>query len=225
MEVIIMFRIKSQTNPFALWILWVISIFGGWIIYIYPGLNFQSGHISSWSELFSLSGSLFLQSLLFGSFIGFAQYILLRFRVDVSAWWIALSGVSYALGAILGLLLSSISTWMIQPEIFSTRGQTILLFPLAFVMLIGGGITGIIQAYAFKGSVTQNKTKILFWVLASSLGWGVGYFVASFSWGINLPFRFQSGLAGLVIGFITGIAFIFLQQDVSEKMPVEHSLA
>jgi hypothetical protein len=219
----IMLQIKSQTNLLALWILWTISLFLGWIIY--PGLNFRSGNISSWGELVSLLGNLFIQTLLLGLFVGFIQYVLLHFHADISAWWIALSGVSYALGTTLGLLITSVDAWRIAPEIFSTQGQTTLLFPLAFVMLIGGGITGIIQVYALKGAVTQNKTKLLLWVLATSLAWGLGAFLVSFPWVAHLPFRFQSGLAGLVIGSITGIAFIVSQRDVGEKTPVERSLA
>jgi hypothetical protein len=112
-----------------------------------------------------------------------------------------------------------------MPEIFSTQGQASLLFPLAFIMLIGGGITGVMQAYALRKSVLQGKMKILFWTLVSSLAWGIGFYISAFARGDHFsPLRFQSGLAGLTIGLITGSALVILMRDSGHKVHVELSL-
>jgi hypothetical protein len=163
--------------------------------------------------------NLFLSTIALGLFVGIFQYVILQRYVKISLDWVLISTFSYAIGSALAFLLSVSSAALLWPDIFLKPDTTFLLTPVLEIMLIGGGLAGLVQAYLVKSKydfMLQNKRAIMLWVLASALSWGLGFFASLYTRDANLPLHLQSGASGLVIGAITGMILLLLL----ERKPV-----
>ncbi len=205
-----MINIKPQSKFFAFWLLWTISITIGWSLYIFQGINLHASTTASWTDLFFLSANLLFHTFILGVIVGGLQYFLLKPVAVVPAWWIGLMGLGYSLGSVFSLIFSALFVWIFQPEIFSTQGQAKLLFPLALVMILGGGLAGALQIFALRQTFINTLSDGLVWTLMSAFGWGLGFFIML---AVSNSPRVQSGIAGLVIGIITGLALFILSKN------------
>ena len=138
-----------------------------------------------------------------GAMIGLLQYLLCRQDIAISWRWVFVSAFSYCVGTSVAFLLSSLVLG--NPKIFSNNGTSFLSVPLDFIMLIGGGLTALIQALAIRNIFLGNTKELLLWALATALSWEVGFFIVGYAGAANLPLFLQSGLAGLVIGLASAL--------------------
>ena len=210
-----MFNIKTNLNfemkrP-QLWFLWTIATAISWSLVVYPGWNLWQLHVTSWQIVTSTTWDLFLSTIALGLFVGISQYAILRRYVKVSLDWVLISTFSYAIGSALAFLLSVSSAALLWPDIFLNPDTTFLLTPVLAIMLIGGGLAGLVQAYLVKSKydfMFQDKRAITLWVLANALSWGLGFFASLYTRDANLPLHLQSGASGLIIGAITGLVLL-----------------
>lgn len=198
-----MLQIKPGIKRNRFVFLWAVSIMVGWTLITYPGLTLRDEVkvIHSWAMLLPISLNLFVFTFLMGAIIGLLQYLFCRQDVAISWRWVFISALSYGVGTSASFLFSSVA--MGNPEIFSNNGTSFLSVPLDFTMLIGGGLTALIQAFAIGGTFFRDPKEILSWTLAAALSWEVGFFISSYAWRANIPLFVQSGLAGLVISLAT----------------------
>lgn len=211
-----MLQIKTVSNWPRLLTLWVLSIVLGWSIIIYPGLSLRNEIITSWGMLPSITLKMLLVALVLGGVIGALQYLFLRFDIIINPiQWVLISVLSYGVGTAIAFLVASIGIGIIYPQVFSSGGAVSMPLPLAFTMITGGFLIGLIQAYTLRNSFSSKKTQwVLLWVLGTSLSWGIGFFLMSYGAGINLPLFAQSGLAGLAVGLGTALLFRLMGFDL-----------
>lgn len=119
-------RQKGSSFDWALWVEWILATTLGWVI----------GFV--------------LSEFAVGVTVGFAQWIVLRGRIERSAWWILTSAVGWAAG----------------------RGLASVLFPAQDTILIGamiGAILGLAQWVVLRHRVVQSW----WWIVVSALSWGL----------------------------------------------------
>ncbi|MGC1374912.1 MAG: hypothetical protein WA821_01730 [Anaerolineales bacterium] len=199
-----------------LWFFWTLATALSWVLVVYPGLRLRHLFLSSWQMLPETAWTLFLSTIVLGLFVGIFQYLILRYSVPVSLEWALISAFSYAVGSALAFLLSSLWLGALWPDALSGSETTRVLMPVDLTMLIGGALTGLIQACAVKYKYNfifqiQPKRKILLWTLANAVSWGAGS-IASI-WAYSLPVYQQSGVAGLMVGAMTGLVFLVLLEQ------------
>ena len=139
--------------------------------------------------------------------------------------WILISAVSYSIGSVLALLLSFLIIGLRFSNALSGSGDTIVAMPLDITMLLGGGLSGLIQVIYIKRYLeTNQKRKILLWIFGAAVAWGLGFFATAFGWGQNWSINVQSGLGGVVIGAITGLTYlVILKKESFVKTQVAQS--
>lgn len=201
----------TRRNFFFFWILWTLSSGLAWFVVIYPGFSMREIKISSWNSLLPIAGNLFTPALFLGFLVGVFQYALWKLQAKASWQWIVCSAFGYGLGTPISFLIQATGLGLAHPEILSANGRSLLSMPLGLTMLLSGLIVGLIQipAYPKRNSAQKRVAIHWLWILASSLAWGIGFGVASYSWGLGWSIKFQSALAGIVVGLITG-GVIFL---------------
>jgi hypothetical protein len=131
--------------------------------------------------------------LVFGSTIGFFQWLVLRSRneLNISVGWIALTSIGFTLGARLGALL----TYRIVDE---WRGAGIV-----FGCFMGGSI-GLATALAFRH--TFSFPRLVAWTITSIFAWIVG---ESIAFDANFAQVAVPWVAG-AISVITGLGLLWL---------------
>ena len=113
-----------------------------------------------------------------GIVVGYAQWLVLKKYLKISAWWIFASAIGMGIPDVIAVIL------------FELNGTETLIgmpFDLIFRLFIGGLITGILQFKMLK-PFTQ---KYAFWIIASALAWATVLFGGPFG--------------GVILGLITGI--------------------
>jgi len=204
-----MFHTKTKIQGFRFLALWTLSIIIGWCLIIYPGLTLRRIVIDSWDMLPPIALKMLIIALVLGAVIGILQYWAFRIEIGLSWRWIFVSALSYGISTPLAFLISSVGFG--YPGVFASGGITSMVLPLPFTMLIGGLLTGLIQAYFLNTSFNVNRVRrVALWTLGTGLGWGIGFFLTSYGETVHLPLFIQSGLAGLAIGLIT--AFLLRMQ-------------
>ena len=200
-----MLQLKSAFKTRRFIFGWVVSIVMGWTLITYPGLILRSTVLSSWKMLLPIALQLLAFALLLGGIIGLLQYLLCRWDVVLSWQWILISAVSYGVGSSVAFLFSSAVLGISNPGIFSSGGASSTYMPLDFTMLFGGGLTTLMQAPPMRDVFFCNPKAVLSWILGVALSWEIGFFLAAYGWGANLPLFIQSGLAGLAISAGTAL--------------------
>ena len=147
-----------------------------------------------------------VSGILIGAVVGIFQWVILRERVPGAGRWVWASIVGLAVaGGVVGPLLL-------------VGGGNADFGSLAAVLVValGGAVTGMLQRPVLRGQVSRSG----WWVLASTVGWGLGMAVTGA--GMNaLAVGDFCGLMGFfggaVLGAVTGGAlFWLLRQPVPE---------
>ncbi|MEP7136528.1 MAG: hypothetical protein ABI904_16485 [Chloroflexota bacterium] len=131
--------------------------------------------------------------LVFGSIIGFSQWLVLksRSRLTISVGWIALTGIGFTLGARLGALL----TYRIVDEWWQAG--------IVFGCFMGGSI-GLATALELRKALSFSRftvwmiTSISAWVIGESIAFDAGFAQAGVPW------------VAAVIGVVTGLGLLWL---------------
>jgi len=127
-----------------------------------------------------------------GAVIGLTQWLVLRRRLALTAWWIAATAVGMGVGLGLGIALLGTDTVGITLPL---RG------------LVTGACIGIAQFALLRSSTVR----VLAWPLVVACGWAIGWLVTRAA-GIDLAFQWSVfGSSGaLTFQLLTGLALVWL---------------
>lgn len=148
-----------------------------------------------WQDPYDLRSRIFLNEILQGIGIAFAQSIVLRDRFTKEGWWLPLTLIGWTIGMILIFFVPSLS---IHNHLANFPPITILLSDFAII----GAIVGICQWQLLKPFRSGGL-----WLLASTIALSVS------AVGLQLGYMAKSAvlataLQGAIYGAITGLAAI-----------------
>lgn len=212
-----MLQRSLESRNGQLFIVWMFGTAIGWGVIVYPALTLRDQLLASWSTLLGIAWHLFIPSLFLGLIVGTLQYFAMRSIMRISIRWIVFSTFGYALGTPIAFLLSAAILGLTFPEIYTGNGNAFSAMPVDTTMFLCGGVLGLFQATELKKYFVMYRLRdTALWVLGSALGWGLGFFSIGYAWAIGLPVFMQSGVAGLVIGLVTG-GILLLQLAQTRK--------
>ena len=192
-------------------LLWVFLSAMGWF------MGFLGGFLASFAPI-ELIGQTPLgvglascvNAIVLGAVVGIFQWVVLRERVPGADRWIwsSIVGLAVAGGVVGPLLLVGGGN--------ADFGSLAAVVGYTLVGTLGGAVTGMLQRPVLRGQVSRSG----WWVLASTVGWGLGMAVTGA--GMNaLAVGDFCGLMGFfggaVLGAVTGGALVWLlRQPVPE---------
>jgi hypothetical protein len=229
-----MARKLSQLHLWKLWLRWIFASGIGWLVGAVVAFFIAAPFAQSYLEKFStptsgvgvgfgaiLSGSLiFIPVFTVGG--SALQWFIYRRRANEAVYWGCVTGLGVVLGGTVVLLFIVIGSFID------------ILVPLVF-----GAVVGLIQWIAIERKGLFSRS-VGVWVLASSFGWALSYFLLLSLTGLlgifyeALPAAFHilpfaphlilSALGGLIYGTITGIPLAqLLWQIALERNPEKAS--
>jgi hypothetical protein len=151
-----------------------------------------------------------VHAIVLGAVVGILQWVVLRRRVPGAGRWVwaSIAGLAVA-GGVGGAVLVAGASPGILAEVV---GYTL-------VVALGGAVTGMLQRPVLRGQVSRAG----WWVLASTVGWGLGMAVTVASIEVSEGGYFPGGLlgslaaGGVAFGAVTGGALVWLlRQPVPE---------
>ncbi len=148
-----------------------------------------------WQEPYDLRSRIFLNEILQGIGVAFAQSIVLRDRITKDSWWLPLTLIGWTICMTLIFFVPSLS---IHNHLANFPSITVLMNDFAII----GVVVGICQWQLLKSFRSGGL-----WLLASTIAWSVS--VA----GLQLGYMAKSAvlataLQGAIYGAITGLAII-----------------
>lgn len=191
-EFIIMVLMRILTFYFK----WIISNLIGFI----TGSTLGATGVGLLPALVPGDLGLVVGDLVYGSMIGFFQWLVLRNHkgLAVSIWWLVLVGVGFTVGARFGALLTHriVSEWFLAGIVFGC--------------FMGGSI-GLTTALGFRNSLSFSRFSV--WLITSVLAWVAGESIAFAS---NFSQAAVPWVA-VAIGGITGLGLLRIRSANSEK--------
>ena len=184
---------KVKRNEFGLWLAWTLATALGMLIGYLP-LAFLIGSVE-------LGIARVIVPIIAGTFLGLAQWLVLRPYVSDSFDWVINQAVGWVVGFTIGL-------YLVQ-----------LLSNTPIGTLVGFISFGVIVALFQYPALRREIPYLAAWILANVIGWTLGAYlsqvVASNFFQNALPTTFTSvlvtaGTTGLVAGAITGFALILI---------------
>ncbi len=178
------------------WLLWVLASTIGWFLGNFIGFIL--------AEVFGdIIGGVLGDILAFimwgvglGSMVGVLQCFFLPVQVPRAGRWVLASTAGFALAYGVGGYF----------EELGSMGSIAPVLGWIVVVALGGAVTGIWQWLVLRGQVSRAG----WWVLASTVGWGLSMAVGEGSFEM-------SPVGGLVLGAVTGGAIVWLlRQPVPE---------
>jgi len=139
--------------------------------------------------------------------VGLLQWLVLRRRVSGVGWWVLASAAgSYGMMQA-GFTGYSEIVWMSYDSPFGWAG----------VVALSGAVTGTLQWLVLRGQVSRAG----WWVLASTLGWGLGMAVVGYGcdevWDSELALLWSLVGGGVVMGAVTGGTLVWLLRQPVPK--------
>jgi hypothetical protein len=184
---------KVNRSEFSLWLAWTLATAAGMILGFVPFTFFIA-------DLDLLLVRILLP-LVAGVLVGLFQWFVLRPYLTRAVDWVLSGGAGWALGFALGLL------------VVQAMGRNPLGALVAYALF--GLIIGALQWPMLRREIPHVAT----WVIASSLGWGLGAYLGRA--GLNLlaaggevsqvlSTTVVAGITGLVAGAVTGLALVWI---------------
>jgi hypothetical protein len=186
-------EVKVGRNELGLWLRWTLATAAGMLAGFLLSIPLVN--------LLDLGFAQIAVPVLAGTAIGFSQWFVLRRYITAASRWDWTDGISWAVGYILGLFLIQV------------------LPSTIFAAFIGYFLFGVIVALMQWPVLRREIPQIFTWIVASALGWAVGYWVSQavlslfFTGDLIEPAVGTSVIAvtsGLVAGAITGLALIWI---------------
>lgn len=205
----------KRTPGLVTWLLWVV-------------LTTIGGILGTTMTIFSPNSNAFLNQLFIWFFlvwplfcVALGQWLLLRRFVARAGWWL-LTGVLGFFFVIPYLLIYGFSAEFTNGKslIFGTSEFWYISLSLAIMSLLFGGIVGLVQGGMLIWRFGAQPRRVLWWIIASTLAWGIGYpvgeqFLGSLFWLKSTPSPLPVGLliegtTWGIIGIITGAVLVWL---------------
>ena len=158
-----------------------------------------------------------VHAIVLGAVVGIFQWVVLRERVPGAGRWVwaSTAGLAVAGGVGGAVVMAGANAEL------GEGGSLAAVVGYTLVGALGGAVTGMLQRPVLRGQVSRSG----WWVLASTMGWGLGMAVfgigeyASGAFGIMEPAGVLFGwlVSGVVLGAVTGGALVWLlRQPVPE---------
>jgi hypothetical protein len=188
---------KGSQVGWDFWLKWVVATSVGSILGLILGFGLGliiGGFDNEFGVLRTILGKI-----VFGAGIGFGvgilQWLVLRGRVTRAGWWVLAStaGLAVAQGGAAAAAVASGNSEVLGSSLFLQ------------VMALGGAVTGILQWLVLRGKVSRAG----WWVLASTVGWGLGFDVMDAAL-VGVDCIIFVLFYGAVLGVVTGGALVWL---------------
>ncbi len=192
--------VEDNRVGWRFWLWWVLASTVGWLLGFLVG--FIGGHAVE--EILPSYGNAAIGAGL-GAGVGIMQWLILRRQVSRAGWWVLASIVGLAVAPVVGTAVALAGGYSITPESFG------VLVGWIVVAAVGGAMAGIMQWLILRRQVSRAG----WWVLASTVGWGVSVAVwegvAALGRAMGFfPFAVALVGGGVGLGSITGIMLIWL---------------
>ena len=184
-------EVEGSQVGWVFWLQWVLASTVGVVVGLFTGAVFTPYDVPRVPVLYGLLG------IGLGIGVGVLQWLVLRRRVSGAGWWVLASAAA------------GYGTLQAGPMPFSTSLQSFgLLLSWTRVVALSGAVTGTLQWLVLRGQVSRAG----WWVLASTVGWGLGVTVArAFPWGVDTSDAIGAlVVTGAVLGAVTGEALVWL---------------
>ena len=194
---------RSQVG-WRFWLQWVLAstvgMFVGFCMGIAPfAITFSRTQNVHWDRLaFRVWG------IVLGIGLGVLQWLVLRRSVSGAGWWVLASAAAGYGTLQAGFMPFSTSLQSFGVYLSWTR-----------VVALGGAVTGTLQWLVLRGQVSRAG----WWVLASTVGWGLGATVArAFPWGVDMGDAVGAlVVTGAILGALTGGALVWLLRQPAKE--------
>jgi len=192
-------KVKRSQVGWGFWLQWVLASTVGMFVGFFMG--FLSAALTYDVLGDRIAFSLF--GIVLGIGVGVLQWLVLRRRVSGAVWWVLAS----AAGG-LGILQAGF-----EGLSYSLSFGALLSF--TGIVALGGAVTGTLQWLVLRGQFSRAG----WWVLASTVGWGLGGSVlGAFPWGVgDTDARVALVVTAAVLGAVTGGVLVWLlRQPIPE---------
>lgn len=206
---------KERSKQLVFWLLWIFATAAGWAGVEYMGFSLRATVLRSATQIPSLALELLLNGALLGSVVGLLQWLVLRFWKKAKGWWIPITVAGYAVGSPIGFILTtSLNVFAARRaglQLFVEGSNVSLSWPLPVMMLVTGLILAAVQWPVLRRLIPFAKAKeAILWGLGTMLGWGLGFWAASYTLSFGLSLFAQNVAAGSLIGIVTGMMLTLL---------------
>ena len=137
---------------------------------------------------------------IFGAFIGFVQWLLLRGRIPRAGWW---------------LPATTAGLWAGTTVAFRLTGMRLPILP--YQLLLGGAVTGFILSATQLIVLRPTRRGALIWLLAGALGWLLLTLVV----GESLDHMTDLLALGAIPAVVNGLALAWFWRDLAGAREVE----
>ena len=190
---------RSQVG-WVFWLQWVLASTVGMFVGFFLG-------VPLFARTYNIPGDWLAFSPLgigVGIGVGVLQWLVLRQRVSGAGWWVLAS----AAGGY-GLLHAGFSPFCTSLQNFG------VLLSWTGVVALGGAVTGTLQWLVLRGQVSRAG----WWVLASTVGWGLGGTVSrALPWGVDTGDGIGAlAVTGAILGALTGGALVWLLRQPAKE--------
>ena len=147
-------------------------------------------------------------AIVLGAVVGIFQWVILRERVPGAGRWVWASIAGFAVAGGVGGAVVVAGANVYSRSLATVVGTTL-------IVALGGAVTGMLQRPVLRGQVSRSG----WWVLASTMGWGLGMAVSGIGgYAAGDPGElFGWFVGGPVLGAVTGGALVWLlRQPVPE---------
>ena len=193
-------EVKGSQVGWVFWLQWVLASTVGVVVGMFTGAIFVLGPYDGPREPVGYG----LVGIVLGIVVGVLQWLVLRRRVSGAGWWVLASAAGGYGTLQAGFMPFSTSLQSFGVYLSWTR-----------VVALGGAVTGTLQWLVLRGQVSRAG----WWVLASTVGWGLGVTVArAFPWGVDTADAVGAlVVTGAILGALTGGALVWLLRQPAKE--------
>ena len=200
---------KGSQAGWGFWLGWVVASTLGWLVgfiiafFLLAIVGGIVGEDTGMNVLGLILGA-FIFGASLGSMVGILQWLVLRRCVSGAGWWVLASAAAGYGTLQAGFMPFSTSLQSFGVYLSWTR-----------VVALGGAVTGTLQWLVLRGQVSRAG----WWVLASTVGWGLGATVArAFPWGVDMGDAVGAlVVTGAILGALTGGALVWLLRQPAKE--------
>lgn len=172
----------------------ILATIGWWALWLLTFLGFPVGGGLAYLLLKAVDGPLkgLVAGAIAGAFIGLAQWLVLRQRIPLEWWWIALTSAGLAAGLSISVAVFGINT---SDWTFIVRA------------VIVGLMVGLAQWFLLR----QYSPLALIWVLTIVVAWSLGWLISRTA-GVDLSYSWAvfGSTGAIVFAALTGLIMLWL---------------
>ena len=208
-------KVKRGQVGWGFWLQWVLASAVGWFVSFFFGwiLSDIIGDFIGSGVLLGILAYSILGAVL-GSGVSLMQSLVLGRRVSRAGWWVWASTVGFAVAGGGGYGAAVVA--FDYSHVIGGLGSFTVVLRWIMVVALGGAMTGILQWLVLRGQVFRAG----WWVLASTVGWGLSMAVVGAFLVVDVGFWSLFGLpvGGAVLGVVSGGALVWLlRQSVTKE--------